>query len=72
MGHAKSICLNFGLADEYGGTCNLRMDDTNPEKENDEYAESIKESVTWLGFHWNGEVRYASNYFDTLYATPSS
>ena len=67
VGHAKSICLNFGLADEYGGTCNLRMDDTNPEKENDEYAESIKESVTWLGFHWNGEVRYASNYFDTLY-----
>lgn len=67
VGHAKSICLNFGLAEDYQGRCNLRMDDTNPEKESDEYVQSIKESVEWLGFHWDGEVRYASDYFQQLY-----
>ncbi|WP_022654088.1 glutamine--tRNA ligase/YqeY domain fusion protein [Aquaspirillum serpens] len=67
VGHAKSICLNFGLAEDYQGKCNLRMDDTNPEKESDEYVQSIKESVRWLGFDWDGEVRYASDYFPALY-----
>jgi glutaminyl-tRNA synthetase len=67
VGHAKSICLNFGLADDYQGRCHLRMDDTNPEKESDEYVRSIMESVQWLGFQWSGEVRYASDYFDALY-----
>ncbi|EEG08110.1 glutamine--tRNA ligase/YqeY domain fusion protein [Pseudogulbenkiania ferrooxidans] len=67
VGHAKSICLNFGLADDYQGKCNLRMDDTNPEKESDEYVQSIKDSVSWLGFKWDGEVRYASDYFQPLY-----
>ncbi len=68
IGHAKSICLNFGLAEEFGGTCNLRFDDTNPEKENEEFVNSIKQDVEWLGFKWNGEVRYTSDYFDQLYA----
>jgi len=67
IGHAKSICLNFGLAREFNGTCNLRFDDTNPEKENQEYIDSIQEDVRWLGFAWSGEVRYASDYFDQLY-----
>lgn len=67
IGHAKSICLNFGLAYLYDGLCNLRFDDTNPEKENDEYVRSIKEDVQWLGFQWHGEPRYASNYFDQLF-----
>ena len=67
VGHAKSICLNFGLALDYQGTCNLRFDDTNPEKESDEYANSIMEDVRWLGFQWNGEVRWASDYFQALY-----
>ena len=67
VGHAKSICLNFSMAEEFGGTCNLRFDDTNPEKESQEYIEAIKRDVTWLGFHWHGEVRYASDYFDQLY-----
>ena len=67
VGHAKSICLNFSMAEEFGGTCNLRFDDTNPEKESQEYIEAIKRDVTWLGFEWNGEVRYASDYFDQLY-----
>ncbi|MEB4589606.1 glutamine--tRNA ligase/YqeY domain fusion protein [Candidatus Thiothrix sp. Deng01] len=67
VGHAKSIWLNFGLAKKYGGTCNLRMDDTNPEKEDEEYVESIKADVQWLGYQWDGEVRYASDYFDQLY-----
>lgn len=67
VGHAKSIWLNFGLAQRYGGTCNLRMDDTNPEKEDEEYVESIKADVQWLGYQWDGEVRYASDYFDQLY-----
>jgi glutaminyl-tRNA synthetase len=67
IGHAKSICLNFGAAAEFGGTCNLRFDDTNPEKEDVEYVDSIQEDVRWLGFQWNGEPRYASDYFETLY-----
>ncbi|MBQ5429997.1 MAG: glutamine--tRNA ligase/YqeY domain fusion protein [Neisseriaceae bacterium] len=66
IGHAKSICLNFGLAHIYGGRCNLRFDDTNPEKESDEYVRSIKEDVAWLGFQWN-EEHFASDYFDMLY-----
>ena len=68
IGHAKSICLNFGLAAEYGGLCNLRFDDTNPTKEEEEYVESIKEDVRWLGFHWEDRLYYASDYFDQLYA----
>jgi len=67
VGHAKSICLNFGLAKDYNGKCNLRFDDTNPEKESEEYAQSIQEDVHWLGFQWDGEVRWASDYFDALY-----
>lgn len=67
VGHVKAICINFGLAEDYQGSCNLRMDDTNPEKESDEYVQAIKEGVAWLGFKWNGEVRYASDYFDRLY-----
>ena len=67
VGHAKSICLNFGLARDYNGLCNLRFDDTNPEKENAEYAQSIQDDVRWLGFEWNGPVRWASDYFDALY-----
>jgi glutaminyl-tRNA synthetase len=67
VGHAKSICLNFGLAQDYEGTCNLRFDDTNPEKESEEYALSIQEDVRWLGFEWNGAVRWASDYFQQLY-----
>ena len=67
VGHAKSICLNFGLAERFGGDCNLRFDDTNPEKEELEYVESIKRDVQWLGYQWAGEVRYASSYFDQLY-----
>ena len=67
IGHAKSICLNFGLAKEYNGLCNLRFDDTNPVKEDVEYVDSIKEDVQWLGFKWEGEPRYASDYFDALY-----
>jgi glutaminyl-tRNA synthetase len=68
IGHAKSICLNFGTALKYGGLCNLRFDDTNPEKENLEYVESIKASVKWLGFDWDDRLYYASDYFDQLYA----
>ncbi|NTV95043.1 MAG: glutamine--tRNA ligase/YqeY domain fusion protein [Thiobacillus sp.] len=67
VGHAKSICLNFGLAQDYGGTCNLRFDDTNPEKESEEYALAIQEDVRWLGFAWHGQVRWASDYFQQLY-----
>ncbi|EPB0662617.1 glutamine--tRNA ligase [Vibrio alginolyticus] len=67
IGHAKSICLNFGIAQDYQGQCNLRFDDTNPEKEDIEYVESIKKDVNWLGFEWSGEVCYSSNYFDKLY-----
>lgn len=67
IGHAKSICLNFGLAQKYGGQCNLRFDDTNPEKEDIEYVESIKNDVKWLGFEWSGQVKFTSDYFDQLY-----
>ena len=67
IGHAKSICLNFGVAAEFGGTCNLRYDDTNPTREDVEYVESIQEDVRWLGFEWSGEPRFASDYFETLY-----
>ncbi|HNT42481.1 MAG TPA: glutamate--tRNA ligase family protein, partial [Tenuifilaceae bacterium] len=66
IGHAKSICLNFGLAQRYGGKTNLRFDDTNPEKEDVEYVNSIKEDIRWLGFQWAGEY-YASDYFEQLY-----
>ncbi|MBN8770240.1 MAG: glutamine--tRNA ligase/YqeY domain fusion protein [Thiobacillus sp.] len=68
LGHAKSICLNFGLARDYGGVCHLRFDDTNPEKESQEYVDSIVESVKWLGFDWGSHLYFASNYFDTMYA----
>ncbi len=67
VGHAKSICLNFGLAEKFNGECNLRFDDTNPEKESQEYIDAIKEDVTWLGFKWAGDIRFSSDYFDTLY-----
>lgn len=68
IGHAKSICLNFGLAEDYQGQCNLRFDDTNPAKEDLEYVESIKRDVSWLGFNWAGEICFSSNYFDQFYA----
>ena len=67
IGHAKSICLNFGIAAEYGGLCNLRFDDTNPTKEEEEYVESIEEDVRWLGFDWEDRLFYASDYFDQMY-----
>jgi glutaminyl-tRNA synthetase len=67
IGHAKSICLNFGIAAEYGGLCNLRFDDTNPSKEDTEYVDSIMEDVRWLGFDWGDRLYYASDYFDKLY-----
>src|SRR5690606_39263623 len=66
IGHAKSICLNFGVARDYGGTCNLRFDDTNPEKESAEYVRAIQEDVRWLGFEWD-RLCYASDYFEQLY-----
>ena len=65
IGHAKSICLNFGLAQKYGGKTNLRFDDTNPAKEDVEYVDSIKEDIQWLGFKWDKEL-YASDYFEQL------
>lgn len=68
IGHAKSICLNFGLAEQMGGQCHLRFDDTNPAKEEQAYIDAIKEDVSWLGFEWAGPVRFASDYFDQLYA----
>lgn len=67
IGHAKSICLNFGIAEDYHGLCNLRFDDTNPVKEDVSYVDSIKRDVEWLGFKWEGKPRYASDYFDQLY-----
>lgn len=67
VGHAMSICVNFGLAKEFGGECNLRFDDTNPSKEEQEYVDAIKEDVNWLGYQWAGEIHYASDYFDTFY-----
>jgi len=68
IGHAKSICLNFGIAETFGGECNLRFDDTNPEKEDIEYVDAIKEDIRWLGFNWSGEVKFTSDYFDQLHA----
>lgn len=67
IGHAKSICLNFGAARDFGGACNLRFDDTNPVKEDVEYVDSIQEDIKWLGFEWKGEPHYASDYFDQIY-----
>ena len=68
IGHAKSICLNFGLAEEFGGKCNLRFDDTNPSTEDQEYVDSIISDVKWLGFDWEDRLFYASDYFDQLHA----
>jgi glutaminyl-tRNA synthetase len=67
IGHAKSICLNFGIAQEFGGLCNLRFDDTNPTRESDEYVEAIQRDVRWLGFDWNNRTFHASDYFERLY-----
>ena len=67
VGHAKAICVNFGLAQQFGGQCNLRFDDTNPEKEEDEYVQAIQEDVKWLGFEWAGDIKYTSDYFDQLH-----
>jgi glutaminyl-tRNA synthetase len=67
IGHAKSICVNFGLAENFAGECNLRFDDTNPEKESDEFVQAIINDVQWLGFNWSGDIRYASDYFDQFY-----
>jgi len=67
IGHAKSICLNFGIAREFGGRCHLRFDDTNPTKEEQEYIDSIQADVRWLGFDWGKHLYYASDYFDQLY-----
>ena len=67
IGHAKSICLNFGLAEQFKGDCHLRFDDTNPEKESDEFVQAIIGDVEWLGFKWSGDIRYASDYFDQFY-----
>ncbi|MDR0995127.1 MAG: glutamine--tRNA ligase, partial [Tannerella sp.] len=66
IGHAKAICLDFGIAERYGGVCNLRFDDTNPVREDVEYVDAIKEDISWLGFHWN-KVFYASDYFEQLF-----
>jgi glutaminyl-tRNA synthetase len=68
IGHAKAICIDFGIAEEFGGLCNLRFDDTNPVKEETEYVEGIKDDIRWLGFQWHGEEKYASDYFEQLYA----
>src|SRR5665213_4609936 len=67
IGHAKSICLNFGVADEFGGKCNLRYDDTNPTKEDQEYIDAIERDVRWLGFDWGKNLFHASDYFEQLY-----
>jgi len=67
IGHAKSIFVNFRIAEAFGGDCTLRFDDTNPEKESQEYIEAIKRDVEWLGYEWKGPVRFASDYFDRLY-----
>ena len=66
IGHAKAICMDFGVAEKYGGVCNLRFDDTNPTKEDTEYVDSIKEDIEWLGFKW-GNIFYASDYFQKLW-----
>src|SRR3954463_701035 len=68
IGHAKSICLNFGVAGEFGGRCHLRFDDTNPTKEEQEYIDAIKRDLTWLGFDWGQHLYHASDYFEQLYA----
>src|SRR6202044_1740057 len=67
IGHAKSICLNFGIAEEFAGHCNLRFDDTNPTKEEQEYIDAIKADVRWLGFDWERNLYFASDYFEWLY-----
>ena len=67
IGHAKAICINFGAAKTFGGICNLRMDDTNPSKEDVEYVESIKKDVKWLGFDWEDRFYYASDYFEEMF-----
>ena len=67
IGHAKAICMDFGIAQKYGGTCNLRFDDTNPVKEDVEYVDSIKEDIHWLGFDWGDRLYYASDYFPKLW-----
>ena len=67
IGHAKSICLNFGIAAEFGGKCNLRFDDTNPEKEEQEYVDSIIDDVRWLGWDWQDRLYFASDYFQQMY-----
>ena len=67
IGHAKSICLNFGIAQAFGGKCNLRFDDTNPSKEEQEYVDSIMEDIRWLGFDWEDRLYYASDYFDQIF-----
>src|SRR2546423_12251 len=67
FGHAKSICLNFGLALDYAGACHMRFDDTNPEKEEQEYVDAIVDAVSWLGFDWGPHLYYASEYFDFMY-----
>ncbi|HLY58127.1 MAG TPA: glutamate--tRNA ligase family protein, partial [Stellaceae bacterium] len=67
IGHAKSICLNFGLAQEFGGSCNLRFDDTNPVKEEQEFIDAIEADVRWLGFDWGDNLHHASDYFGQLY-----
>src|SRR5881398_507647 len=68
IGHAKSICLNFGIAQEFGGRCHLRMDDTNPTKEEQEYIDAIQRDVRWMGFDWGAHLHFASDYFEQLYA----
>ncbi len=67
IGHAKSICLNFGIAEEFGGQCNLRFDDTNPAREEQEYIDAIQRDVRWLGFDWGRNLFHASDYFDQIY-----
>src|SRR5262249_33876214 len=67
IGHAKSICLNFGVAEEFGGRCHLRFDDTNPTKETQEYIDAIERDVRWLGFDWGAHLHHASDYFEQLY-----
>ena len=68
IGHAKSICLNFGIAEEFGGRCHLRFDDTNPTREEQEYIDAIQADVRWLGFDWGEHLHHASDYFEQLYA----
>ena len=67
IGHAKALCICFGMAEKFGGICNLRMDDTNPTKEDVEYVDAIMEDITWLGYHWDDRFYYASQYFDKMY-----